>query len=272
MQTFPKIIHYCWFGGNPLPPLAAKCIASWKKFLPDYKIIEWNEKNYDVFSIPYTAEAYKKGKYAFVSDYARFDIIYRYGGIYFDIDVELIKNIDDIISAGNYMGFEADPDGKNSPHIFAPGYSFSVNPGIGFGMSKEHPFIKEMLNLYSNTNFKDAPLNPWYKTIVAYTTEQLCQHGLENRKGIQLLNFAGYTPIRIYPSEYFSPINIISKKIHITNNTKSIHHFIGNWDGITKTEDSIIVTIKKKIINILPEWVFFAYNKIKRQRYKLKNT
>ena len=83
----PKIIHYCWFGRKPLPELASKCIASWKKFLPDYEIKEWNEDNFDVNQIPYTDQAYKSKKYAFVSDYARFKIMYENGGIYFDTDV-----------------------------------------------------------------------------------------------------------------------------------------------------------------------------------------
>ena len=108
----PKIIHYCWFGRNPLPELALKCIASWKKYMPDYEIKEWNEDNFDVNIIPYTAEAYAQKKYAFVSDYARFWILYRYGGIYFDTDVEVIRPIDDIIARGNFMGFETDPNPK----------------------------------------------------------------------------------------------------------------------------------------------------------------
>ena len=83
----PKIVHYCWFGRNPLPPLAQTCIASWRKFLPDYDIREWNEDNFDVNSIPYTAEAYRQKKYAFVSDYARFWILYHHGGLYFDTDM-----------------------------------------------------------------------------------------------------------------------------------------------------------------------------------------
>ena len=110
----PKVIHYCWFGGNPLPASAKKCIASWRKYLPDYEIKEWNESNFDVNIIPYTAEAYKAKKYAFVSDYARFWILYKYGGLYFDTDVEVIKNMDDIIAKGAFMGCEneAKPGGK----------------------------------------------------------------------------------------------------------------------------------------------------------------
>ena len=118
----PKIIHYCWFGRNPLPELAQKCIASWKKYLPDYEIKEWNEDNFDVNIIPYTAEAYAMKKYAFVSDYARFWILYRYGGIYFDTDVEVIRPIDDIIAKGNFMGYETDPNPKR-------GDAGSVAPG-----------------------------------------------------------------------------------------------------------------------------------------------
>ena len=89
----PKVIHYCWFGGNPLPESAQKCIASWRKFLPDYEIKEWNESNFDVNAIPYTAQAYAAKKYAFVSDYARFSILYDNGGLYFDTDVEVIRRV-----------------------------------------------------------------------------------------------------------------------------------------------------------------------------------
>ena len=94
-----KVIHYCWFGGKPLPKLAEKCIESWKRYLPDYEIKRWDETNFDVSIIPYTQEAYQKGKYAFVSDYARFWIIYHYGGIYFDTDVEVIASLDKIINS-----------------------------------------------------------------------------------------------------------------------------------------------------------------------------
>ena len=92
----PKTIHYCWFGGNRLSKLALKCIESWKKFFPDFEIKEWNESNYDIRKIPYIAEAYAAKKFAFVSDYARFDVLYRHGGVYFDTDVEVIKSFDDI--------------------------------------------------------------------------------------------------------------------------------------------------------------------------------
>ena len=121
----PKVIHYCWFGGNPLPASAKKCIASWRKYLPDYEIKEWNESNFDVNIIPYTAEAYKAKKYAFVSDYARFWIFYKYGGLYFDTDVEVIKNMDDIIAKGPFMGCENEAKAGATP------VQLGVAPGLG---------------------------------------------------------------------------------------------------------------------------------------------
>ncbi len=96
-KSIPKIIHYCWFGGKPLPKMANKCIASLKKYLPDYEIKQWDESNFDVNIIPYTQQAYEAKKYAFVSDYARFWILYNYGGLYFDTDVKVIKSMEDRI-------------------------------------------------------------------------------------------------------------------------------------------------------------------------------
>ena len=130
----PKIIHYCWFGRNPLPDSAQRCIDSWRKFLPDYEIKEWNEDNFDVNSIPYTEQAYKAKKYAFVSDYARFWILYHEGGLYFDTDVEVIKSLDDIICNGNFMGEESDEG-----HLDAYD-GLGVNSGLGLGIS---PKIKQ---------------------------------------------------------------------------------------------------------------------------------
>ena len=126
----PKIIHYCWFGRNPLPSLAIKCIASWKKYLPDYEIKEWNEDNFDVDVIPFTKEAYAAKKYAFVSDYARFKILYEEGGLYFDTVVEVIRPLDDIISKGAFMGCECDANDTSVASV-APGLGLGVNPGLG---------------------------------------------------------------------------------------------------------------------------------------------
>ena len=137
----PKVIHYCWFGRNPLPPLALKCIESWKKFFPDYEIKEWNEDNFDINIIPYTKEAYEAKKYAFVSDYARFWILYQYGGVYFDTDVEVIKDMRPLVVCGNFMGKEigALMKTKNGNEVAC------VNPGLGLAASKGNLFLKMRL-------------------------------------------------------------------------------------------------------------------------------
>ena len=240
-----------------MPPLAEECIASWRKFLPDYEIKEWNEDNFDVNIIPYTAEAYRQKKYAYVSDYARFWILYKFGGLYFDTDVEVIHPMDDIIAKGNFMGFEMDPDGENTPGRYAPKYAFDVAPGLGFGMREGHPFMKRMLDIYNNLEFKGAEMNPWLKTVVAYTTEALMAEGLKNVEGIQQVG-----DITIYPSEYFAPINIVSGRLHLTENTRTIHRYMGSW--------SKKKTIKEQIRTWIPEWFFLLNNKIKRRKYRIR--
>ena len=208
----PKIIHYCWFGRGPLPELARKCIASWRKYLPDYEIKEWNEDNFDVNIIPYTAEAYALKKYAFVSDYARFWILYKYGGIYFDTDVEVIRPIDDIIAKGNFMGFETDPNPKAEFNASEA----SINPGLGL--------IKKMLDYYDGQHFKFVPGGIGQLTIVHIATEVLLNAGLKREQGIQKVD-----DVWIYPAEYFCPINLKTGRIHVKDNTRTIHHYAGTW-------------------------------------------
>ena len=261
----PKIIHYCWFGGNPLPELAQRCIASWRKFLPDYEIWQWvevplhenedeakktnpNENSlydkrlfFDVNMIPYTAEAYRLGKYAFVSDYARFWILYKYGGLYFDTDVEVIRPMDDIIEQGCFMGCESDAE-KGATLSVAPGLGLGVNPGLGLGVNPGLGLIKKILAYYESAVFDFKPDIRSMTTVVHITTEILKKNGLEEISGIQKVD-----GVYIYPREYFCPINVITGKMHITSNTRTVHHYSGSWIG-----DKF--SIKDKIKSFLPEW------------------
>ena len=239
----PKIIHYCWFGRNPLPPLATKCIRSWKKYLPDYEIKEWNEDNFDINAIEYTKEAYAAKKYAFVSDYARFWILYHYGGLYFDTDVEIIRPIDDIVKRGAFMGCETN-GGKDS--------QISVAPGLGLGFEKGNSLLKELIDLYSNMHFLKEDGTPNLSTtIVGHTTEYLKTKGLKNTSGVQEVE-----GIFIYPSEYFCPINVVTDKLHVTENTRSIHHYAATWQ--TKK-----FKFKKFIRRFVPEFILQIINMIK---------
>lgn len=211
----PKIIHYCWFGHNPLPQDAQQYIASWRHYLPDYEIKEWNESNFDVTMIPYIKEAYEAKKYAFVSDFARFWILYHYGGLYFDTDVEVIRPLDDIIAKGAFMGCELSPT-DTQPTI-------TVAPGLGLGVEAQHPFYKEMLDLYRTLHFllPNGKLN--LQTIVTITTDRLMAHGLKVQKDEQTI--AGIT---IYPKDYFCPINV-DGTMNMTARTCTIHHYAQSW-------------------------------------------
>lgn len=230
-----------------MPELAQKCIASWKKYLPDYEIKEWNEDNFDVNIIPYTAEAYKAKKYAFVSDYARFWILYKYGGIYFDTDVEVIRPIDDIISKGNFMGCETDP----KPQLKVDASEASINPGLGMGVAPGLGIIKKMLDFYEGKHFVHEAVMRNQITVVHIATQVLRENGLKNVAGIQ--EVAGCF---IYPSEYFCPINVTTGRIHVEKNTRTIHHYAGTW--VDKK-----VSFKEILKRFLPEFLVLALINIK---------
>ena len=212
----PKIIHYCWFGGNPLPELALKCIESWRKYLPDYEIREWNESNFDVNINRFTYEAYTLKQYAFVSDFARFWILYNYGGLYFDIDVELIKPLDDVIAQGAFVGME--PPYKKKKGLWG------VNPGLGIGGEKGNFIFKMILDLYVKKHFVNLR-GSYSGTVVKFFSEIVNKMGyVMDEKGIAHLK-----NISIYPQDYFCPINYFSGEMCITQNTRSIHHYAATW-------------------------------------------
>lgn len=236
MSYIPKVIHYCWFGKNPLPPIALKCIESWMKYCPGYEINRWNEDNFDVDSIQYTKQAYQANKMAFVSDYARFEILYKHGGIYFDTDVELLRPIDDLIFEYGFMGFEN---------------LKGVAPGLGFAMKKKNSICKQLIDEYKKLSFLNPDGSNNYTTVVTITTDVLLQRGLILNNEKQLIE-----DIYIYPTEYFSPKNIDTKITNITQNTYSIHHYDGSWaEPYDKQAGERGVYLKKFLGNILGNFI-----------------
>lgn len=213
MGTIPKIIHYCWVGGNEKPESVKYCIESWKKFCPDYKIIEWNESNYDFSKNEYMKQAYEAKKWGFVPDYARLDIIYEYGGIYLDTDVELIKNLDDILDCNSFFGFEDTGEGD-----------FFVACGLGFGAEAHNELIKKLRDYYDSVNFinTDGSLNlmpaPRHNAAVFKEYGVLMDNSLQDYQG----NI-------FFPSDYFCPKVFKTGKTKITEHTYSIHHFSASW-------------------------------------------
>lgn len=215
----PKVIHYCWFGRKPLPPLALKCISSWRKYLPEYEIKEWNEDNFNVDIVPYTQEAYNVKKYAFVSDYARLWVLYNFGGLYFDVDVEVIRSMDDIITRGAFMGCE-----KEAKLSYLQSTTITVNPGLGIGCCSGLRVYAELLEVYSQLHFIEIGNKLNMKTIVEYTTDLLFQKGMKNVNEIQCVD-----GIWVYPKDYFCPMKYEDGKLYLTANTYTIHHYAGSW-------------------------------------------
>lgn len=238
----PKIIHYCWFGHNPLPPLAQKCIASWKKFFPDYEIKEWNEDNFDVNQIPYTKQAYQHKKYAFVSDYARFKILHEHGGIYFDTDVEVIKPMDDILAKGAFMGLEQDAS-----------EGFACAPGLGIACEQHSKLMKELSESYYQRNFANTNGSLNKKTVVEYTSDYLIQKGIKIQPGI--IEFQEFS---IYPKEYFCPKPSEFGKIQLKANTRTIHHYAGSWISKKQRFANLLIKIFGKKI-VLSLWKLFRH-------------
>lgn len=207
----PKTIHYCWFGRNPKPALAQKCIQSWKKHCPDYTIMEWNEDNYDISSAPlYVRQAYEARKWAFVTDYVRLHVVHDHGGIYMDTDVELKKNPDALLEYSAYFGFE---DGQY------------VNTGLGFGAIPGHPILKEIMADYEGIPFinEDGSINT--ETCPIRNTKVLLRHGLRQDDSRQVL--AG--DVLILPSIYLCPLSYQTGKRRFSPKTLSIHWFDASW-------------------------------------------
>lgn len=208
-MPIPKIIHYCWFGRKEKPDNVKKCIESWKRNLPDYQFMEWNEDNFDIAMLPYTKDAYEAKKYAFVSDVARVYALLHYGGIYMDTDVEVLKSFDSILENRCVLGMEEG--------------NYVATSMIA--AEKNHPLLQEFARLYQNLSFYDAEGNIIPGTNVQKLTEMLIQLGYVRENVYQQLEHG----IRIYPKEYFSPYDYINCYLNITEKTICVHHFFVSW-------------------------------------------
>lgn len=205
----PKKIHYCWFGGNPIPEKDQRCIDSWKKFCPDYEIIQWNESNYDITKNTYMYQAYQLKKWGFVPDYARFDIIYEQGGFYLDTDVELVKALDVLRENKAYMGFEGNE---------------WISPGLGFGAEAGNEVVKGLRDMYADLSFYHENGEVNLTPSPHYITGYLEKEGMKRNNQMQMVG-----SMCIYPTDYFCPKDYYSGKMKVTKNTFSIHWFNASW-------------------------------------------
>ncbi|MEI4801759.1 glycosyltransferase family 32 protein [Bacillus sp. NPDC077411] len=209
LKKIPRTIHYCWFGGKDKPDIVKKCIESWKKNLPEYEILEWNEDNFDINCNSYVKEAYKAGKFAFVSDYVRVHALYYYGGIYLDTDVEVFKSFNNLLHHDSFWGFEQE--------------NYIATSTIG--AAKENKLIKTFLDSYEEKGFIKEDGSYDDLTNVAIVTEILKNIGLKTNGEYQEIEGIG----TFYPQTYFSPYDYINCRKFITENTHAMHHFYKSW-------------------------------------------
>lgn len=208
-MKIPKIIHYCWFGGKEKPDIVKRCMASWHEHLTDYQLIEWNEHNFDISHNAYVNEAYKAGKFAFVSDYVRVYALYHYGGIYLDTDVEVFKPFDDLLHHESFWGFEQE--------------NFIATSTIG--AAKGNKLIQTFMDSYSQKNFILADGSFDSLTNVAMITKLLGDWGVKPDGSYQEIEGIG----AFYPQTYFSPYDYINCRHFNTSNTYAMHHFYKSW-------------------------------------------
>lgn len=208
-QLIPKKIHYCWFGKKEMPQFLCSCINSWREKCPDYEIIEWNEDNYDINRHEFTKEAYTNGKYGFVTDVARLDILYENGGIYLDTDVTLLKNLDNCLYQEGFIGTEK---------------WGNINSGGGCGFMKEQAMLKKLIDYRENFQFmmSDGSLN--IETNGVYESKPFLDAGFRPDNTLQEIE-----GVTIYPSYVNHPYDYMSCETHLRNATMSVHHFFGGW-------------------------------------------
>jgi hypothetical protein len=206
--VIPKKIHYCWVGGKPIPDKNRRFMESWSKYNPDYEIIEWNENNYDFTKQPYMKAALDAKCWGFVPDYARLDILYNHGGIYLDVDVEILKPLDELLYNNAFAGY----------------HSNYIAFGLGFGSVSQFPIIGKLRDAYDDLMFIPNSDTAKIQAAPALQTKHLENLGMNINGAFQI--FQGMT---FYPSVYFDPQNPVSDMINITGKTYTIHHYDGSW-------------------------------------------
>lgn len=241
-----KYIHYCWFGGKPLPKKLKRYLKSWKKYLPDYEIMEWNEKNFDISKTEFSQEAYKYKKWAFVSDVARVFALYEFGGIYFDTDIQIIKPIDDILKNEIWLGREDN--------------NFLATAMIGV-KNKNNKHLKNIINIYKKSIFN---INDLYAiTSPKVFTSYFKKLGLKDSFNSQVLD----DDIHIYSRDYFNPKSYDGQNECYSKNTCIIHHFDASWTAI---DEKVAIWFVRNHMGSLAKPTFKFFDLLRRIKRKLR--
>ena len=222
-MSIPKIIHYCWFGGKPKPELAEKCIQSWKKFCPDFEILEWNETNFDISTAPnYVKQAYEARRWAFVTDYVRLKALTELGGVYMDTDVEVIRPLDPYLKHKAFAGFENET---------------SIQTGL-LACEKDFPLFRSFMEYYDTAQFIREDGSADTTTNVQILSEICKKHGFVPNGRFQQVE-----GLAIYPKDIFCPVEYDTMKLKKTRRTVTIHWFSGSWH----TEEELEIMRQEKL-------------------------
>ena len=222
----PKRIHLCWLSGDPYPQKIQKCIDSWKVHLPDYEIMLWDLKRFDIAQVPWVEQAFRVKKYAFAADYIRLYALYNYGGIYLDTDVELVRPLDELLELPGFMGFQTNNE---------------VATGLGFGARKGNSVVQALLRDYDALDFLKADGSADLTPCPERNTRVLQALGVRKDGTRQSI-----AEMEIFPAEYFCPMDLYSRKLRVTPKTYSIHRYAESWKPKPSAVSRILQRLLKK--------------------------
>lgn len=239
----PKTIHYCWFGGNEKPKLALRCIESWRRYCPDYEIIEWNEENFDISKNRYAREAYENKKYAFITDFVRLKVLGQYGGIYMDTDVEVLGSLDEFLHHQAFSGFESDQ---------------IISTGI-MGCERGFSLFETFLAYYYDASFikENGQFDTTPNTVTL--TSIIKKYGFIPDGSYQVVQ--GFA---LYPKDVFSPLEIGTGILNLTDKSKTIHYYSASWYSKSMKFKHKLARYIKKILK--PDTLYWWTDKLSIKR------
>lgn len=260
----PKIIHYCWLSDDPMPKDFLEYIGTWKNHLKDYEFIKWDFNKFPKDRCPWVSEAFDCKKYAFAADYLRLYALYHYGGIYLDCDVEVLKPFDQFLELNTMMCYENTDEGKNG-EIFLE--------VAAFGSAKGEKWVGDCLKHYDDRHFINEAGEMDMKTLPEIVMDGLVNNGyvIKDVYNVQDAKLVKEKEIPVFPYDYFSPKNLFTMEVTVTDNTCSIHNYKGSWSPRPFLHFLLKMGIKYKYANKINEQTMKAFGYVLLPRRVVKS-